>query len=401
MTDTSIFHRPVYADGMAKQLLDPGPLDENLSSGVFFSGIRRIGKTTFVRRDLIPALLDRGALTLYVDLWTDRGRPPMALMQDAVREAVAELADAGSTLLQRLRRIKGANFGAAGISFGLQLDSIGTPGGVTLADAFVELVRKAQGDVVLVIDEVQQAVSTSEGQDMLFALKAARDRVNTATDLPGKLLIVGTGSHKSLVIDLATRRSQAFAGAHTASFEPLGKDYVEWFLRRVQAAGLAVPPLEAAFEGFKKTGNRPEELSKAIRQFQNEVAAGRGADAATSFATICATLAASAAEIEIQAIEDAGELASLVYTRITGGQSRGLFGADTLTALSQQLGRELTPNDVTPAIDKLVAGNLIIRKGYGAFEAADPFVQHVWLQYVQMRQTLAPPPAPPAITGTN
>ena len=141
MTDTNIFHRPVYADGMAKQLLDPGPLDENLSSGVFFSGIRRIGKTTFVRRDLIPALLDRGALTLYVDLWTDRGRPPMALMQDAVREAVAELADAGSTLLKRLRRIKGANFGAAGISFGLQLDSIGTPGGVTLADAFVELVR--------------------------------------------------------------------------------------------------------------------------------------------------------------------------------------------------------------------------------------------------------------------
>jgi hypothetical protein len=127
-------------------------------------------------------------------------------------------------------------------SLGLDLDAIGTAGGATLAEVFVALVRKSQCDVVLVIDEVQQAMASQDGQDMLFALKAARDRVNMATDLPGRLLIVGTGSHKSLVTDMATRRSQAFAGAHTASFEPMGKDYVVWFLDRVVAAGLVVPP---------------------------------------------------------------------------------------------------------------------------------------------------------------
>jgi len=74
---------------------------------------------------------------------------------------------------------------------------------------------------------------------MLFALKAIRDKVNTTTDLPGQLRIVAAGPHKSLLTDMATRRSQAFAGAHTASFEPLGKDHVEWFLNRVAAAGLA------------------------------------------------------------------------------------------------------------------------------------------------------------------
>ena len=388
MTEELVFHRPSYAQALAQQLLKPGPLDQGLRSGVFLSGIRRIGKTTFIRQDFVPALLDHGALVLYVDLWTDRSRPPMALMQEAVRAAASELEQPTSTLLQKLRRVKGVNFGAAGISSGVQLDGLGTPDGVTLAEVFVELARKAQGDVVLVIDEVQQAMASQDGQDMLFALKAARDKVNTATDLPGRLLIVGTGSHKSLVTDMATRRSQAFAGAHTASFEPLGKDYVEWFLNRVAAAGLAVPSLQAAFSGFRDMGSRPEELTKAVRQFQDEVAAGRGADADTAFATICATLATAAAELDLQSIEDAGELAVLAFSRIAAGQGRGLYAADTLTSFSESLGREISANDMTPAIDKLVAANLIVRKGHGNFDIADPFVKQVWLRHAQMRQTL-------------
>lgn len=388
MTSEVVFHRPDYARALAQQLLQPGPLDQGLRSGVFLSGIRRIGKTTFVRQDLVPALLDHGALVLYVDLWSDRSRAPMSLMQEAVRSAASELEQPASTLLQNLRRVKGVNFGAAGISLGIQLDGLGTPTGATLSDAFVTLVRKAEGDVVLIIDEVQQAMASQEGQDMLFALKAARDRVNMATDLPGRLLIVGTGSHKSLVTDLATRRSQAFAGAHTASFEPLGKDYVEWFLNRVEAAGLKVPSLHAAFAGFRDMGSRPEELTKAVRQFQDEIEAGRGVDADTAFATICATLATAAAELDIQSIEDAGQLAILAFSRIAAGQTRGLYAAETLTSFSESLGREITANDITPAIDKLVAANLIVRRGHGNFDIADPFVKQVWLRHLQIRQSL-------------
>lgn len=396
MLDASVFHRPDYARALAQQLLEPGPLDQALRAGVFLSGIRRIGKTTFIRQDFIPALLDRGALVLYVDLWTDRTRAPMSLLLDAVRAAAKELQNPASGLLAALRRVKGVNFGAAGISLGVQLDSVGTAGGTTLADVFVDLVRKAQGHVVLVIDEVQQAMATQDGQDMLFALKAARDRVNTATDLPGQLLIVGTGSHKSLVTDMATRRSQAFAGAHTASFEPLGRDYVDWFAQRVEAAGLVAPPAAAAFDGFRTMGSRPEELAKALRQFQDERAAGRVSDAAQAFATICATLATAAAELEIQSIEDAGELAVLAFSRIAAGQSRGLYASDTLASFSAALGREVTANDMIPAIDRLVATNLIVRKGHGIFDVADPFVQHVWIQHERMRQTLAGvPPSPP------
>jgi hypothetical protein len=143
------------------------------------------------------------------------------------------------------------------------------------------------------------------------------------------------------VTDIATRRSQAFAGAHTASFEPLGADY------------------------------------------------GRGADADNAFATICATLATAVAELDIQAIEDAGELAVLVFSRIATGQARGFYAADTLASFSQALRREVTANDMTPAIDKLVAANLIVRKGHGHSDIADPFVKQVWLRHMQMRQSLS------------
>lgn len=114
----------------------------------------------------------------------------------------------------------------------------------------------------------------------------------------------------------------------------------------------------------------------------------RGSDPSAAFATICATLAGAAAELDIQSIEDAGELAGLAFSRIADGQSRGLFGADTLAAFSKTIGRDITANDVTPAIDKLVAANLIVRKGHGIFEVADPFVKRAWQQRATMREAL-------------
>ena len=43
-----ILQRPELAESMANQLLHPGVLDEGLRSGLFLSGLRRNGKTTFL-----------------------------------------------------------------------------------------------------------------------------------------------------------------------------------------------------------------------------------------------------------------------------------------------------------------------------------------------------------------
>lgn len=92
MPENTFYHRDQYAKDMAEQLLKPTALQLQVRSGVFLSGIRRIGKTTFLRQDLIPVLESMGALVIYVDLWADRSKSPASLVHEAVRITLSELA---------------------------------------------------------------------------------------------------------------------------------------------------------------------------------------------------------------------------------------------------------------------------------------------------------------------
>lgn len=382
-----LFHRETYAAQMAEQLLNPGPLDESTRSGVFLSGIRRVGKTTFLRQDLIPALETRGALVIYVDLWADRTKSPSALVHEAVRTTLAQLQTPGSGLLQRF---KGLNLGAAGLSFGFQLDGVGQPGGTTLAQAFEELVNTAKINVVLIVDEVQQTVGTEEGFALLHALKAARDAVNAKPGMPGRFLFIGTGSHKSLLTDMTSRRAQPFAGALSASYQVLGRDFVQWQLQRVGTTpGVVLPSLDVAWQGFQTMGHRPEELLKALRQLQQ----AQGAEPDTAFRIICATLADAAADVELKAVEEFGELGKAVFERIATGAEdgvTGLFGADALAAYADRTGSSVETSQVQNIVDKMVSANLILRPTHGKYTVADPFVRKVWRDKLVLMQ---PPPA--------
>src|SRR3984957_10362416 len=86
-----IHHRPRLAAEMADQLLHPRALDEGLRSGLFISGLRRTGKTTFLVADLIPALEARGAIVIYVDLWTDVQANPSQLVRQAIQTTLRAL----------------------------------------------------------------------------------------------------------------------------------------------------------------------------------------------------------------------------------------------------------------------------------------------------------------------
>lgn len=89
-----VYHRIPLAKQMSQQLLEPKVLDLPLRSGLFLSGLRRTGKTTFLRQDLIPALEkgERGpgedtrpAVVIYVDLWSNVSIPPAELILRAAK----------------------------------------------------------------------------------------------------------------------------------------------------------------------------------------------------------------------------------------------------------------------------------------------------------------------------
>lgn len=381
MHTNAFYHREQYATDLAQQLLKPTALQVQVRSGVFLSGIRRIGKTTFLRQDLIPALELMGALVIYVDLWADRSKSPASLVYEAVRSTLIDLTAPGTKLLERF---KGLNIGAAGFSFGFQVDSVGKPDGTTLSDVFTELVDTVKTDVVLIMDEVQQALGNDEGSNLLFALKAARDAVNARPDTPGYLLFLGTGSHKSLVADMATRRSQPFAGAVSTEYDPLGVDFVRWKYQQLeQMSGIKLPSQEVTYQGFLAVGQRPEELQNALVLLQS-----RPEPPDLAFPIICSTLAAAASDVEITTIETMGDLASVIFDRIVhGGDSgeSGLFSADAIKDYSEQIGMAIDTPQVQNMVDRLIAANLIHRQSHGVYAVADPFVRQSWRQRKAMQ----------------
>ena len=387
MSHPNLYHRSGYATDMAQQLLQPSALQLQVRSGVFLSGIRRIGKTTFLRQDLIPVLESMGALVIYVDLWSDRSKSPAMLVYESVQSTLAQLTTPGAKLLDRF---KGLNIGAAGFSFGFQLDTIGKKGGTTLGQVFAELVDKVQTDVVLIVDEVQQALGTEEGSNLMFALKSARDAVNTRPGTPGYLLFLGTGSHKSLVADMATRRSQPFSGAVSTAYEPLGQDFVQWKLQQLQQLpGVKLPSEKVMWDGFVSMGQRPEALQNALVQMQS-----RDEPPDLAFPIICATLALAAADVEIAAVEALGMLASIIFNRIAQGNDAGesgLFSADAMAYYAERLESCVDTPQVQNMIDRMISANLILRQSHGVYAVADPFVRQVWRQMAVLRFALQAP----------
>ena len=160
------FRRTALAQEMARQLLRPTFLDTSLRSGLFLSGQRRVGKTTFLATNLIPALQDLGAIVIYVDLWSQRQANPADLVHGAIRKSLNALQSPGSGMLQelKLKLVSSCQAGAAGFKFGFTLDVV-KEGGVTLAQAFTELVNQSKTDLVLDIDEVQHAWHQGYFQD--------------------------------------------------------------------------------------------------------------------------------------------------------------------------------------------------------------------------------------------
>jgi hypothetical protein len=382
------FRRTGLAQEMAQQLLKPSFLDTSLRSGLFLSGQRRVGKTTFLATDLIPALENLGAIVIYVDLWSQPQANPADLVHDAIRRSLNELQTPGSGILQKLRSVSSVEAGVAGFKFGFKLADLGKQGGVSLAHAFMALIDQAQANVVLIVDEVQHALGSTEGGNMLHALKATRDAINTRPETPGYFLFLGTGSHRARVQELSVKGNQAFNGAVTHEFPVLGRDFIEYILHQVKPQlGSKTPSIAVAQEAFKRMGSRPEELMKALNILRT---LPQGTNADEHLPTIAESLGAAAADVELQKIEALGPLAEAVFSRICsiGGNVKGGFTADALKEYSVKTGREVSAQEVQSVIALMTSANLLMRVSHGHYGVTDSFVEKAWVARLQADQLL-------------
>ena len=248
-----VFSRKALAQRMAMTVLTDA-VGSASSSGLFLAAPRRTGKSTFLREDLRPALQSAGALVLYVDLWADKKADPGQLIVASVRSELAK----HEGVVARLAKSTGMEkVSVAGLAF--SVDRIGLGSQVSLSQALAALSDELKQPIVLIIDEAQHAITTDLGYDALFALKAARDELNSSKH--HGLRVVATGSNRDKLAMLRSSKDQAFFGAPLVAFPALGKDYIEWF-----CAGVNLPAALNAGEVntlFKRAAYRPEILGAA------------------------------------------------------------------------------------------------------------------------------------------
>uniref|UniRef100_A0A7C2BAJ7 ATP-binding protein n=1 Tax=Pseudomonas graminis TaxID=158627 RepID=A0A7C2BAJ7_9PSED len=247
------YHRPELATRLSKLIMQIS-VGSSASSGVFLAAPRRTGKSTFVREDLRPALEKAGAIVLYADLWQDLTKDPGLVIVDAIREAVGR-SDGFITRLAKSSGIEKVVVG--GLNF--SLDKIGLGKDIDLTTALVALSDESQKLIVLMIDEAQHAITTEAGVAALFALKAARDELNSSRH--HGLRIVCTGSNRDKLAMLRNSKDQAFFGASMVPFPTLDQNYIDWLCANIDLPS-RLDPAEV-FQLFKESGYRPELLGAA------------------------------------------------------------------------------------------------------------------------------------------
>lgn len=373
----NVFHRNRLATDMAAKILYVPPGSAS-SSGLFLAAPRRTGKSTFLREDLRPQLEAKGALVLYADLWENRKADPGSVIIAAVRSELAKY----EGVVARLARASGMDkVNVGGMSF--SLDRIGLGNGTSLSSALAALSDETGKTIVLVIDEAQHAITTDNGNDALFALKAARDELNSSRHKG--LRVVATGSNQDKLAMLRNSKDQAFFGVPLVKFPLLGKDYVQWFCEQVNLP--AALSADVVYELFIRASFRPEMLGAAADalRFDFELASG---DAPARFAlAVEEQIEASNAE-QLRVVHGLTPLQSAVLRVLASdGKQYAPFETETIAAYQKMLDaiapdsstRADVPN-VQQALTALQEKDLVWRASRGVYALEDASLRDLLAQ---------------------
>ena len=246
----SFFHRPLLAKKFADRIIS-----EKGASGTFIAALRRTGKSTFIREDLVPILEKNGAKVIYVDLWSDKLADPGELIAGAIRD---HLRKQEGVIAQMARKAGLEKVTIGGLQ--LNLDKVGIGAGETLSRALEAFSQETKSLIVMVVDEAQHAQTTEKGAAALYALKAARDELNSSKHHGFRL--VATGSNRDKLAILVQGKEQAFLNAKLIDLPYLGDDYLQWKLQSFE--GEANPSFAALKQAFAWCTHRPEVLSDVL-----------------------------------------------------------------------------------------------------------------------------------------
>jgi hypothetical protein len=156
-------------------------------------------------------------------------------------------------------------------TFVLNFSSPGLPENITLTDALRVLYEIANSPVLLIIDEAQQALINDKAMSAMFAIKSARDQLNSQGEKP-PLMLVFTGSNRDKLAHLVLKKNHPFFGSDVTPFPLLNKNFTDAFTHWVNKSLASNNQFSEAsmYQAFKLVGHKPE----ILRQIAGKIALG-------------------------------------------------------------------------------------------------------------------------------
>lgn len=363
------YPRPELAQAHLAQLFDQG-----LSRLAFF-GRRRIGKTEYLKRDLIPAAAEKDVInTFYCSFWENKDQPHLALiraLQDALPQQQA-----------RVKAKAGLNFGV--VDFSAEVERAdrprpALPNELTLATvSFQQWVKHLDGRPGLIIlDEIQHLATSTAFATFAASLRTMLDMA------PSNVTVIFTGSSLADLQRLFNdQRAPFFNFATVVDFPLLDRPFVDHLARINQKiTGLEINA-DLLWDLFDRSGRNAQVITGLVSQ----MVLRKSDDIAGTWEDIEIELTGEGGWCE-KAWADLLLSDQAVYLLLLEGQD--LFSESSL-ALYDRLG--FSRGSAQQAIKRLINRSLITRNGHGRYELIVPILNEWLKQTGKTSQTLAPPP---------
>jgi hypothetical protein len=343
---------------LAEAYLNAFELKLSSARGLFAR--RRMGKTEFLRRDLLPAAAGHGYLVGYTNLWDNRSAPDSALVS-ALTDALEP--QGVSAVLARLRkpvRKVRASAKMPGVAEGSLEAELAQPA-VDKAAALREVLKQLDGQrkpLLLVIDEAQ-VLARADHSDFAHALRAALDIRKD------RIKVIFAGSSETTLRDMFARASEPFYNwAPLEPFPLLGDEFVAFTVTLMNSMARHVLTLQQARQAFDELHRTPEFFKRFIERYMLYQTQGAQAALVHTKATVFSD------EHFLKQWTDMNPADQAVITLLARGES-DVHGIAGLAKLSAMLGRSATKNTAAQALRRLQADNVVTRRAVGDYRIED------------------------------
>jgi len=347
------FARPELADAYLQAF------ELKLSSARGLFARRRMGKTEFLLRDLLPAALKRGYLVAYTNLWDNRAAPDSALvgaLADALEPQGVKAVFA--RLGQPIRKLKVGAKLPGGAEGSLEAELASTS---DRAQALRELLRQLDQQkkpLLLVIDEAQVLAHASHS-DFAHALRAALDIRKD------RIKVIFAGSSETTLREMFARASEPFY--NWAALEPfplLGDEFVDFTITLMNSMARQPLTLEQGQQAFAELHHTPEFFKRFIERYMLYQVQGQAAALEHTKASVFSD------EQFLKQWSGMKPADQAVILLIARGET-DVHSAAGLGRLAELLGKPATKNTAAQALRRLQADNAVTRLAIGDYRVED------------------------------